>query len=49
MIKQNTTQTGNFKYIEKIIRLIPIVYFFFRSIVRFTGYFESDFFYLKKI
>ena len=49
MTKQNTTQSGSFKWIEKLIRMIPIVYIFFRSLVRYTGYFESDFFYLKKI
>lgn len=49
MIKQNTTQSGSFKWIERLIRMIPIVYIFFRSLVRYTGYFESDFFYLKKI
>mgnify|MGYP006176692165 CR=1 FL=1 len=49
MIKQNTTQTGMFKWVEKVIRLIPFIYIFFRLAVRFTTYFESDFFYLKTI
>jgi len=49
MTKQNTTQTGMFSVIERIIRMIPIIYYFFRSVVLFTGYFESDFFYLKNI
>ena len=49
MIKQNTTQTGMLSFIEKLIRMFPIIYYFFRSIVIFTGYFESDFFYLKHI
>ena len=49
MIKQNTTQTGMLSFIERLIRMIPIIYYFFRSIVIFTGYFESDFFYLKQI
>jgi FkbM family methyltransferase len=49
MTKQNTTQSGAFRGVEKLIRMIPIIYFFFRSLVRFTSYFESDFFYLKKI
>ena len=49
MNKQNTTQSGSLKWIEKLIRMIPLIYFFFRSLVRHTGYFESDFFYLKKI
>jgi FkbM family methyltransferase len=49
MKKQNTTQSGIFIWVEKAIRAIPIIYLFFRSIVRFTNYFESDFFYLKRI
>ena len=49
MTKENTTQTGILSIIESFIRMIPIIYYFFRSIVRYTGYFESDFFYLKKI
>ena len=50
MNKQNTTQNLSFLVsIEKIIRSIPIMYIIFRSIVRFTNYFENDFFYLKKI
>jgi len=50
MNKQNTTQNHSFFVsIEKIIRSIPIIYIIFRSIVRFTNYFENDFFYLKKI
>lgn len=50
MKKQNTTQNNQILiFIEKIIRKIPIIYFFLRSIVRFTNYFENDFFYLKRI
>ncbi len=49
MIKQNTTQTGMLSFLERLIRMIPIIYYFFRSIVILTGYFESDFFYLKNI
>ena len=50
MNRQNTTQNHIFLIIiEKIIRSIPIIYILFRSIVRFTNYFENDFFYLKKI
>ena len=50
MNKQNTTQNLSFLVaIEKIVRSIPIIYIIFRSIVRFTNYFENDFFYLKKI
>ena len=49
-VKQNTTQNNLFLiFIEKLIRKIPIIYFLFRSLVRFTNYFENDFFYLKKI
>ncbi len=49
MTKQNTTNTGFYGLIEKTLRLVPLIYIFFRSIVRFTNYFESDFFYLPKI
>ena len=50
MLKQNTTQNLSFYIIiEKTIRLIPIIYIIFRSLVRFTNYFENDFFYLKNI
>ena len=50
MTKQNTTQnSGFFVTIEKTIRLIPHIYIIFRSLVRFTNYFENDFFYLKEI
>lgn len=49
MIKQNTTNSGFYGKIEKIIRTIPHIYIIFRMLVRFTSYFEEDFFYLKKI
>ena len=49
MTKQNTTNSGLFGKIEKIIRVIPHIYIIFRHLVRFTNYFEEDFFYLKKI
>ena len=49
MIKQNTTNSGFFGKIETIIRIIPHIYIIFRMLVRFTTYFEEDFFYLKKI
>ncbi len=50
MKKQNTTQNfGLFIFLEKIIRLIPIIYIFFRYLIKYTNYFEDDFFYLKKI
>ena len=50
MLKQNTTQNLSFYIIiEKTIRLLPIIYIIFRSLVRFTNYFENDFFYLKNI
>lgn len=49
-MKQNTTQNSIFFiYIEKVIRFIPHIYLIFRTLVRFTNYFENDFFYLKKI
>ena len=49
MTKQNTTNSGFFGKIETIIRIIPHIYIIFRMLVRFTSYFEEDFFYLKKI
>ena len=49
MTKQNTTNVGIFGLVEKIIRFIPIIYVFFRYLVKYTNYFESDFFYLPKI
>ena len=48
-MKQNTTNEGLLGFIEKIIRLIPHIYIFFRWLVKYTNYFESDFHYLKKI
>ena len=48
-MKQNTTNKGFLGLIEKIIRLIPLIYIFFRWLVKYTDYFESDFYYLKKI
>ena len=50
MTKQNTTQNSHLLIsIERIIRFIPHIYIIFRSLVRFTNYFENDFFYLKQI
>tara|TARA_B100000989_G_scaffold136173_1_gene101187 strand:+ start:872 stop:1621 length:750 start_codon:yes stop_codon:yes gene_type:complete len=50
MQKQNTTQNNLILiFIEKAIRKIPIIYYLLRSVVKFTNYFENDFFYLKKI
>ena len=50
MNKQNTTQNHFFLiFIEKMIRKIPLIYFLFRSLVKYVNYFENDFFYLKKI
>ena len=50
MIKQNTTQNSIiFIYIEKLVRFIPHLYLIIRTLVRFTNYFENDFFYLEKI
>ena len=48
-MKQNTTHVGLLGFVEKIIRLVPIIYIFFRSLVKYTNYFEDDFYYLKKI
>ena len=48
-MKQNTTHSGLLGLVEKIIRLVPIIYVFFRSLVKYTNYFEDDFYYLKKI
>jgi len=48
-MKQNTTNEGFLGLVEKIIRLIPHIYIFFRWLVKYTNYFESDFHYLKKI
>ena len=50
MKKQNTTQNfGFYVFLEKTIRLIPIIYIIFRYLVKHTNYFEDDFFYLKKV
>ncbi len=49
MPKQNTTNLGFFGFIETYIRVIPIIYIFIRQLVRFTNYFEEDFYYLKDI
>ena len=49
MAKQNTTNTGFFGFLETCIRLIPIIYISVRHLIRFTNYFEEDFYYLKKI
>ena len=48
-MKQNTTNEGFLGLIEKTIRLIPHIYIFFRWLVKYTNYFESDFHYLKNI
>ena len=47
--KRNTTNTGLFGLFEKLIRFIPHIYLVIRLIVKFTNYFEEDFYYLKKI
>jgi FkbM family methyltransferase len=49
MIKQNTTHGGLLGFIEKVIRYIPIVYIIFRKLVKYTNYFEDDFYHLCKI
>ena len=47
--KRNTTNTGLLGLFEKLIRFIPHIYLVIRPIVKFTNYFEEDFYYLKKI
>ena len=50
MKKQNTTQNfGLLIFLEKMIRSIPVIYIFFRYLIKYTNYFEDDFYYLKKI
>ena len=49
MTKQNTTNKGFFGFIEKLIRLFPFIYSIARSLIKYTNYFEEDFFILKKI
>ena len=48
-MKQNTTHSGFLGLIEKWIRFFPLVYVFFRWLVKYTNYFEDDFYYLNKI
>ena len=48
-MKQNTTNSGLLGLVEKLIRFVPIIYVFFRFLVKYTNYFEDDFYYLKKI
>ena len=49
MIKKNTANSGLLGFIEKLLRIIPHVYLIFRPLIKFTNFFEEDFFYLKKI
>ena len=49
MIKKNTANSGLLGFIEKLIRIIPHVYLIFRPLIKFTNFFEEDFFYLKNI
>ena len=49
MTKQNTTNTGFLGLVETCIRFIPIIYISIRHLIRFTNYFEEDFYYLKNI
>ena len=46
---QNTTHSGILGFIEKLLRLIPIIYIFSRSLIKYTNYFEEDFDCLKII
>ena len=43
------TTTGMLSVLERIVRLHPLIYLFFRSIVRFTNIFEKDFVGIKKL
>ena len=49
MIKKNTANSGLLGFFEKLIRTIPYIYLIFRPLIKFTNFFEEDFFYLKKI
>jgi len=49
MIKKNTANSGLLGLIEKLLRIIPHIYLIFRPLIKFTNFFEEDFFYLKKI
>ena len=49
MIKKNTANSGLLGFIEKLLRIIPHIYLIFRPLIKFTNFFEEDFFYLKKI
>ena len=49
MIKKNTANSGLLGFIEKLLRIIPHVYLIFRPLIKFTNFFEEDFFYLKNI
>ena len=37
-----TASSGLFKFLEKIIRSHPLVYFIFRYFIRYTNIFEDD-------
>ena len=49
MTKKNTANSGLLGFIEKLLRIIPHVYLIFRPLIKFTNFFEEDFFYLKNI
>ena len=49
MIKKNTANSGLLGFIEKLLRIIPHIYLIFRPLIKFTNFFEEDFFYLKEI
>jgi FkbM family methyltransferase len=49
MTRKSSTNVGLIGIFEKIIRSHPLLYIFFRSIIRFTNIFEKDFDGLKKI
>jgi len=49
MIKKNTANTGLLGIFEKLIRIVPHIYLIFRPLIKFTNFFEEDFYYLKEI
>ena len=48
MTRKSSTNVGLIGIFEKIIRSHPLLYIFYRSIIRFTNIFEKDFDGLKK-
>ena len=44
MIKKNTANTGLLGIFEKLIRIVPHIYLIFRPLIKFTNFFEEDFY-----